>query len=103
MEDIETEQSCFGKIGDFFNSIFDLVTKRFVQHLRNWDFHFIFGTQLFRIPLQLKISGEISRKIFSHYFDIIRDVLFVINIGLLLKEGSFFLKWVRLKIGFKEI
>ena len=42
----------------------------------------------------MTIFCEISQKLFSTYFDIIRDVLFLINLSKLLQGGSFFLKWV---------
>ena len=49
----------------------------------------------FRIPVKVKWGVEVSGRLFSHYLDIIKDILFIANIALLLQDGSFFLKWVR--------
>ena len=49
----------------------------------------------FRIPVKVKGGFKMSTRLFSHYLDIIKDILFLANIFLLLQGGSFFLKWVR--------
>ena len=49
----------------------------------------------FRIPVKVKGGFKMSTRLFRHYLDIIKDILFLANIFLLLQGGSFFLKWVR--------
>ena len=35
-----------------------------------------------------------GRRLFSHYKDIVKDVVFLIVIGQLVKDGEMFLQWV---------
>ena len=36
-------------------------------------------------------------RLFSHFADIIKDVLFVVVVGKFIKGGGFFLRWVRIQ------
>ena len=44
-----------------------------------------------------------GRRLFSHYKDIVKDVVFLIVIGQLVKDGEMFLQWVSKNFKFLSI
>ena len=47
-----------------------------------------------KIPLKIRIVILITKRLFSHFGDIIKDVLVLITLGRLIQGGDFFLAWV---------
>lgn len=54
----------------------------------------------FRLPIRLTVTFYMSKQIFAHYADIVRDVYFLVLIGQLVEGGAFFLEWVSTLLSF---
>ena len=47
-----------------------------------------------KIPVKVSGGYSMGRRLFSHYKDMVKDVVFLVIIGQLVKDGEMFLKWV---------
>ena len=47
-----------------------------------------------KIPVKVSGGYGMGRRLFSHYKDMVKDVVFLVIIGQLVKDGEMFLKWV---------
>ena len=47
-----------------------------------------------KIPVRVSGTYSMGRRLFSHYRDIVKDVVFLVIIGQLVKDGEMFLQWV---------
>ena len=53
-----------------------------------------------KIPVHVSGGYSMGRRLFSHYKDIVKDVVFLIVIGQLVKDGEMFLQWVSKNFNF---
>ena len=47
-----------------------------------------------KIPVRVSGTYGMGRRLFSHYRDLVKDVVFLVIIGQLVKDGEMFLQWV---------
>ena len=56
-----------------------------------------------KIPVRVSGGYSMGRRLFSHYKDMVKDVVFLIVIGQLVKDGEMFLQWVSKNFKFLSI
>ena len=77
------------------------VTKNLLEDIKSSNLKSFYETlkaSLFglieKIPLKIRIVILITKRLFAHFGDIIKDVLVLITLGRLTQGGDFFLAWV---------
>ena len=56
---------------------------------------FALSSLIEKVPVKTKSIITITKKLYSHFGDIAKDILVIITIGRLIQGGDFFLYWVR--------